>query len=392
MKILFLSAWFPYPPDNGSKIRIYNLLQGLAQHHDVTLLCFTDENDVNVANPVLNTLCRHVQVIPRKPFEPESSRARLGFLSLKPRAVVDTFSRELAQRVKQLILHGDFDLVVASEIKVAAYGQYFQGVPALLDELQVGVLYEQFARADSAWRRFRYRLTWAKHRRYLARLLRHFRACTVVSQRERQLLTNAVGNGQSIEIIPNCVDVESYHDVQEKPQPNTLIFTGSFTYFPNHEAMVWFLRHVYPRLQAQVPEVRLVITGDHADRPLPAADNVELTGYVDDVRPLIASSWVSLAPIFVGGGTRLKILEAMALGTPVVATPKGAEGLQMENGQHILIADTAEAFAQATIRLLQDVELRRQLARNAYQLVRQQYDWKAVMPRFLNLVERIAHA
>ena len=146
-----------------------------------------------------------------------------------------------------------------------------------------------------------------------------------------------------------------------------------------------------PRLQAEIPDVCLTITGDHANLPLPSTENVTLTGFVDDIRPLIASSWISLAPIQVGGGTRLKILEAMALRTPVVATSKGAEGLDATPGEHLLIADTPEAFAATTVRLLREPELRQYLADNAYQLVSQKYDWAAAMPQFLNLVDRVAH-
>jgi len=206
------------------------------------------------------------------------------------------------------------------------------------------------------------------------------------------LLSLAVPNYQSIEVIPNCINVADYNDVHEVAQVNTMIFTGSFRYFANHDAMTWFLREIYPRIQARVPDIHLTVTGDHANLPLPPAENVTLTGFVDDVRPLVASSWASLAPLRLGGGTRLKILEAMALRTPVVTTSKGAEGLDVQRDEHLLIADTPEAFAEAVIRLLKKPGLRKQLTGNAYQLVREKYDWAVVMPRFLNLIERVARA
>lgn len=390
MHVLFLSGWFPYPPNNGSKLRIYHLLRGLAQCHEVTLLSFAGQPDVASDAPALRSLCREVQIVPWKPFEPHSRRARLGFLSLAPRSVVDTFSPEMAQRIERTLSAGNYDVVIASEFTTAGYGSYLQGLPALFEDPELGVLYEQFAHATSARRRFRYGLTWLKLRHYLARLLRHFRACTVVSERERQLLSRAAPGHGAIEVIPNCINLADYAYVHRAPQPKTLIFSGAFTYSANHDAMTWFLGEVYPHVQAQVPGVHLTITGDHANLPLPPANNVTLTGFVDDVRPLVASSWVSLVPIRLGGGTRLKILEAMALRTPVVATSKGAEGLDVEHDQHLLIADTPGAFAGAVIRLLQEPRLRSRLADNAYQLVREKYDWAVVMPRFLNLVEQVA--
>jgi glycosyltransferase involved in cell wall biosynthesis len=391
MKILFLSRWFPYPPNNGSKLRIYNLLRGLVQHHEVTLLSFADQPDVDPNISELQLFCQEVQVVPWKLFNPHSRRARLGFLSLKPRSVIDTFSPEMKDRINQILSEKNYDLVIASQIDTAVYSQYFRDLPALFEEIEVGVLYEQFSQAASFKHRLRSGLTWLKHRRHLASLLKNFQVCTVVSERERQYLSQAVNGNTAIEVIPNCVNLTSYSDVQETPQPNTLIFTGAFSYSPNYEAMVWFLHKVYPLIQTQVPDVHLTITGNHQNRTLPPASNVTLTGFVDDVRPLIARSWASVVPLHTGGGTRLKILEAMALGTPVVATSKGAEGLDVQTGKHLLIADTPDAFAQEVIRLLKEPELRRQLADNAYQLVREKYNWEVVIPRFLYLVEQTAN-
>jgi polysaccharide biosynthesis protein PslH len=390
MKILFLSQWFPYPTNNGSKLRIYNLLRGLAQQHEVTLLSFADQSDVDADVPEIRSLCREVQVIPWKPFEPHGWHARLGFLSLTPRSVMDTFSPKMEQQIVQSLTKRDYDLVIASQWGVASYSHCFRGQAALLEEIEVGVPYEQFTYATSAWSRFRHGLTWAKQRYYLARLLRDYRACTVVSDQERQLILKTIPTDTAVEVIPNCINLADYSDVHETPQPNHLIFTGSFRYSANHEAMVWFLQEIYPRLQAQVPETHLTITGDHANLPLPPAKNVTLTGFVADVRPLIASATVSVVPLLVGGGTRLKILEAMALGTPVVTTSKGAEGLEAQPGEHLLIADTPEAFAEAVTRILKEPELRQRLADQAYQLVAKKYDWTTTMPRFLNLVERVA--
>jgi glycosyltransferase involved in cell wall biosynthesis len=389
VRILFLSRWFPYPSNNGSKLRIYNLLRGLAQHQEVTLLSFADQSDVDPNVSELKSFCRDVQVVPWKPFDPHSHRAWLGFLSLKPRSVIDTFSPEMRECINQTLLEKNYDVVIASQVDTAAYSQYFRDLPALFEEVEVGVLYEQFTQTRSFKPRLRAGLTWLKHRRYLASLLKNFQVCTVVSEQERQYLSRAVNSHTSIEVIPNCVNLTSYSDVQETPQPNTLIFTGAFSYFPNYEAMAWFLRKAYPLIQAQVPDVHLTITGNHQNRPLPPATNVTLTGFVDDVRPLIARSWASVVPLHTGGGTRLKILEAMALGTPVVATSKGAEGLDVQDGKHLLIADTPEMFAQAVTCLLMDAELRRLLSTNAYQLVREKYDWAVVIPRFLDLIERI---
>lgn len=392
MRILFLSPWYPYPTNNGSKLRIVNLLRGLARQHEVTLLSFADQPQADQNSPELRSLCSEVQVVPWKPFQPRSWRARLGFFSLTPRSVIDTFSLQMKQQIKQALTERSYDLVIASQAGMAGYGSYFGGLAALFEEVELGVPYESFIQSGSAWSKIRSGLTWAKHRRYLANLLQYFGACTVVSDQERQLLSHTIPTYRAVEIIPNCINLADYNDVCQTPQPNHLIFTGSFRYSANHDAMMWFLQEVYPYVQSQVPDVRLTITGDHANLPLPPVSNVTLTGFVEDVQSLVASAWVSLAPLRIGGGTRLKILEAMALHTPVVATSKGAEGLEAQSGQHLLVADTPQAFAEAIIQLLKDPRLRQQLANNAYQLVSERYDWAATMPRFLNLVDRVACA
>ncbi len=190
-------------------------------------------------------------------------------------------------------------------------------------------------------------------------------------------------------MIPNSIDLASYSQVDVEKQARRLIFTGSFSFTPNFDAMAWFVREVLPALREEVPGIELVITGDHGGRTLPDMDGVTLTGMVDDVRPWIASATVSLAPIFTGGGSRLKILEAMALRTPVVATSKGAEGLAVESGKHLLIADSADGFRRAVVGLLGAEEERWTLADNAYSLVRDQYDSAVVHRQLSELIAEI---
>ncbi len=391
MNILFISAWYPYPPNNGSKLRIYNLLRSLSKKHEVTLLSFSDRPDVDQEDTNLLSVCRDVQVVTWKPFDPQSLRAMLGFLSHTPRSLVDTFSSEMAQRIQESLSNKAYDLAIISQISMAVYVSFLLGTPVLFEELELGVINEQFTHANLLWYRIRHGLTWTKYRLYLGRLLSQFEACTVVSKREKQLLNKSVPSYKNVEIIPNCVRLSDYQEFHNNIRNNTLIFTGSFTYKVNYEAMLWFLQEVLPYIRTSVSDVRVVITGDHANLPLPELSNIDLTGLVDDVRPLIVSSRISLVPILQGGGTRLKILEAMALRTPVVATSKGVEGLDVVDGEHLLIADTPQEFANAVIHLLEDSVLHHRLADNAFQLVSDKYDWEVVMPRFLDLVERVVN-
>lgn len=391
MKILFLSRWFPFPTDNGSKLRVSNLLRGLSRHHDVTLLSFTDQPDIGLGGFDIKSVCSDLHVVPWRAFDPHSRRAWLGFLNLRPRFLVDTYSVQMDALIRDLISKNKYDLVIASQLSMASYYPSLQGLPALFEEIELGLFHDNAVCAESAHERIRLGLTWLKLRKYLIRVLGAFRFSTVASERERQLFVASFPQyGTRVNVIPNCIAVKDYQKLKVEPAPNQLIFSGSFRYHANYEAMQWFVSEVFPKILNQLPETRLVITGDHGNLPFPPVPNVTLTGYVQDIRSLIASSRVSIVPLLIGGGTRLKILEAMAIGTPVVSTSKGAEGLDSVRVEHLLLADSPAAFADQVIRVLKDNGLHDKLSARAHQFVREKYDWEIVMPQFLHLVENAA--
>jgi glycosyltransferase involved in cell wall biosynthesis len=193
-------------------------------------------------------------------------------------------------------------------------------------------------------------------------------------------------------MVPNGVDCAHNQPGLAVKQKGRLVFNGSLTYSANYEAMSWFLAQVYPKIRQQIPDVTLQITGatHGVDLSRLALDqSVTLTGYVEDVRLPVAQAEVCVVPIQRGGGTRLKVLEAMALGTPVVATAKGAEGLEVVDGMQLLVADSAIEFAQKTGRLLRDVEEQARLSQEARKLVERHYDWEMIGAQFRSLVERV---
>lgn len=390
MNILFLSRWFPFPPDNGSKLRIYHLLKGLSQFHTVTLLSFSDRPVPSPERMRQYEISSETQVVPWAEFNGKSMKSRLGFFSPTPRSLVDTYSPQMESLIRAALKKKNFDIVIASQLSMASYFSCFRNVPALFEEIELGALYEQVLKEHHLLKRLRYYLSWLKFRRYLSHLLDNFQSGTVVSQVESRILEGNLPKNGKVEVLPNCVDLRDYQNVTVHKKNNHIVFSGSFTYRPNHHAMQWFIQHVFPLVLREVPDAHLLITGDHAGLPIPNMRNVTLAGYVDDIRPLIASCDVSIAPIWSGGGTRLKILEAMAIGTAVVATSKGAEGLDVENGKHILIADEPRRFAEHVIELLRDRDLRKYISSNAARLVKDSYDWQVIMPRFLRLVEKTA--
>lgn len=391
MNILFLSQWFPFPADNGSKLRIYHLIKGLSREHTVTLFSFYDPHGPGPDQMAPYLCCADVRLVPWKPYNARSGRATLGFLSRTPRSLIDTYSPDMASMIREAASGKKFDLIIASQLTMASYYPNFGGIPAVFEEIELGLFLDQVSNNRSLMKRMRSLLTWVKHWQHLSRLLDSFAACTVVSEQEHLHFQKYFPRHiPKVQVIPNCVSLTDFAGIHTSRTPRRIIFAGSFRYQPNYQAMQWFVSQVFPLVLEKLPDVELIITGDHANLPLPSSHNITLAGHVADIKSLVASCEVSLAPLREGGGTRLKILEAMACGTPVVATTKGAEGLMVEPGRHLLVADTPEQFAECILQLLNDKELRDCISANALQRVLDHYEWSRTIPKFLHLVERAA--
>lgn len=383
MRILFLSRWYPYPPDNGSKIRVFGLLRGLCERHDVTLISFRDPSEAAAAPPAPGPV--DIQTCPYREFRAGSGRALAGLLSPTPRFLIDTYSAEMEQLITRAIEQTAYDVVIASQLSMASYHRLFRGLPAIFEEVELGAFWPEQDAGHGLTGRWRRQITWTKHRRYTARLVEHFACCTVASEVERRLLATAAPAYTAVHVVPNSVDTTATSVVAR--EPNALIFTGSMRFAPNRDAATWFVEEILPLVSARVPGARMTITGEPGPAPFPTRPEVTLAGHVPDVRSLVAASAVSLAPIRVGGGTRLKILEAMAARTPVVATSKAAEGLDARPGEHLLVADSPAAFADAVCRLLQHPLEAAAMAERAWRLCHERYDARVVASTLVRLAE-----
>jgi glycosyltransferase involved in cell wall biosynthesis len=397
VNILFLSTWFPHPPDNGSKLRAYHLLRALAQAHAVTLVSFAFATARPDEPGELSAGCRDIRVVPVDPFAVNRAGALRTFLSLRPMA-----SRPIPamiQLVADVLRSGPFDAVIASTEMMADYAlQAPPGTAKILEEHNAMTRWarERYTEQTHPLQQLRCWASWQKGRRYAAMLFSRFDLVTLVSEQDRAAcLTDLPGYRGPVAVVPNGVDCAHNRPDLAQPRANALVYNGSLTYSANYDAMRWFLAQVYPTIRAQVPGVSLTITGSTQGVDLTGLaldDSVTLTGFVEDVRVPVAGAAACVVPIRHGGGTRLKILEAMALGTPVVATSKGAEGLEAMDGDHLLLADEPGTFARRTVELLSDLDLRQRLATNARRLVEDHYDWQAIGAHFVGLVEAAVEA
>lgn len=392
MKILAVSTWFPYPPDNGSKMRSYHLLKHLGERHTLDLLALRQSDDDLRHLGVLG-FCRRVNTYLEPEFEPSGLRSFAGLFSPTPRYFQAHHSPGLAAELREWIANERYDAVVAVTLGSAPYvAPLDTSARKVLDEhnVECQVIRRQACEEQSAVRKLRHIPTWLKAESYERRLAARFDAVGVVSEQESSLFRSLVrGEQPPAEVIPNGVDPGLLDFAGAEKEHDLLAFTGALSYDANRDAAVRLCREVLPLVRGQIPEARVWLTGRATDtdrREFGAIPGVEMTGYVDDIRPVVASASVLVTPLRYGGGTRLKILEAMALGTPVVSTPMGAEGIAVGDGREIMLANTVDGLADAVVRLLKDPDLAAEIAARAREMVRDRYQWPAIAAEFEKLV------
>ena len=384
MKLLAISSWFPYPPDNGSKLRAFHLLSHLAQHHDITLLSFAESGEESDQS-VLKDFCRDVRTVPGNPCKPAGALRARDLFSATPRSYVQTYSPRMQDLVDAAVPH--HDAALAFQFGSALYLTRHTRIPRVFDEAEAGVIRDQFRTHPPGPARWRRGLTWWKFGHFVKHLVEDFERTTVVSEIERQHLADVNCDLSVLRIVPNGVDHQSL-ERKNVPRPGRLIYPGSVTYSSNMDAVRFFSNEILPLVNRVRPTTFLVTgsTGSTDVSDLLADGRVTFAGRVPDIGRLVAHSSVCVVPLRTGGGTRLKILEAMAVGTPVVTTTKGAEGLAVVHGENILIADSPEAFAREVLRVMDDFVLRARLAANGRRLVERLYTWDRIGNELENVI------
>lgn len=374
MKLLVVSTWWPYPLDNGSRVRAYHLIRHLGLRHDVTLVSFGLPRGGEERAP-LEACCARVEVVPPVLLGAEGLGSH-GLLSRTPRHFVQTDNATMRARVAALA--ASHDAAVGLQIDAARYLAEVTALPRVFDEVEVSVPREQYLRA-ATWRtRARHGLTWWKFRRYVTDIIHAFDRVTVVSNLEREALGSMGCAIDRIDVVPNGVEVPPLGPPHARVA--RLIYPGAVTFSANLDAVRYFVREILPLVRRQHPALELVVTGatDGVDVGGLQQPGVVFTGRLPSVDALVAESAACIVPLRIGGGTRLKILQAMALGTPVVTTSKGAEGLEVIDDHHLLMADAPDAFARQVDRVLTDELLGARLRQQAWQLVKTTYDWTLI--------------
>lgn len=392
MRVLLLTPQRPYPPHQGTTLRNFNLIKELAKHHRVCVLTFL-EPDQNPGNHgPLRQWCQWIDTLP-VPQRATGLRLKQMLTTRRPDMSWRLWSAEFNERLAARLNEEPFDVVSIEGIEMAPYLPTLEAVhpnPLIIYDAHNAewILQKRAFLTDlknpARWIAAIYSwVQWHRLARYEANLMQRT-AHTVAMSHPDMVSLREINPTTSITVVPNGVDMSVYSRYRGQVVKSDLVFTGKMDFRPNIDAMLWFGQQVLPLIQAERPGTTFAIVGQRPHARLDALrqiPGITITGYVDDVRPYIAGTKVYVAPLRVGGGTRLKLLEAMAMGKAIVSTNLGAEGFPVVNGKELVLADEPELFAQEVLHLLKNPTHRAELGRAGKAFAQTNYSWDVLVPR-----------
>jgi sugar transferase (PEP-CTERM/EpsH1 system associated) len=408
MRILWLKSDLLLPLDKGGKLRTWHLMRHLARRHEITYLAFMEPSQPAADVEGMKEVAARVETITRS--EPAKGTPRfyadaaMHLLDPLPYAVGKYRSAEYRRRLASLLAEEPFDLIVCDFLFPAVNLPKRLPCPTVMFTHNVeSEIWRRHAETKTgALGRLLYGAQYRRMLGYEGRMLARFDGVLAVSDADRETFARLYPGAiaQAVHVVPTGVDTEYFAPSTSNHAPSAsshqrsnLIFTGSMDWLPNEDAMLYFCRDVLPAIRAEVPDVTLTIVGrtpTPAVKKLAEERGVTVTGRVDDVRPYMRDAAVYIVPLRIGGGTRLKIFEAMAMGKAVVSTTIGAEGLPVADGEHVVLADGPASFALAVVHLMRDTAHRGRIEAAARALVLARYDWSAVAGELEDALIRFA--
>jgi sugar transferase (PEP-CTERM/EpsH1 system associated) len=402
MRILVLSPYLPWPLYGGNVVRIYGILRELATRgHEIVLLAGYDGPPLRDDHPV-KVLCREV-LFYRPPASAGRARPVLSALaslfSPLPYTAAKFRGRTVQGSIRKTLEADHFDLILANFAFMAQLipADLARNTPVVLDEHESeGLLWRQYLREGGIAKRAFALLNLAKMGWFQKAVSSRLVAMLSASEREANFAQTFLPSRVKLWIVPNGVDTDFFTpSALEGPPGPSLILCAGFSVYRNREAAIWFVRQVLPSIRDAIPDVQFWIVGSNPPPEvlqLGECPGVHVTGTVEDVRPYYARAAVSVAPYRYGEGTKLKVLEAMASGVPVVSTTIGCQGLEVRDGEHLLVADTPDAFTERVVALLRDPTHRREIGTHARALIEQKYAWTKIVDDLEPRLWQLAHA
>ena len=374
MKILFIAPYLP----STLRVRPYRLIQYLSKKHEITFVGLIQPAWTSQFLNDLKPFCREIYPIDLN--RPTCIRnSLLAVPSRKPMSVAYFSSRKMESLIRRLVTESKFDLIHTEHIRAAPYAVDLKGLPRLFDSVDsLALAYER------GWRNRRGSITnriiayeeWLKMRSFEPKIVRAFDQVIVSSPVDKKMLCS--DSGPAVEVISNGVDLDYFNwDGREKDK-NSIVFVGAMNYYVNVDSVLHFYNYIFANVKKKNPQVRFSIVGADPKKTilnLTRDQSVEVTGYVPDIRPYISRATVFVCPMVGGSGIQNKLLQAMAMGTPVVTSSIAIQSLDVIDGEHLLVADEPQKFAEAVISLLNDKNLQNKLSANARKYVEEHHDW-----------------
>jgi sugar transferase (PEP-CTERM/EpsH1 system associated) len=395
VRILWLKTELLHPIDKGGRIRTYNMLKELKAEHHITYLTLDDGTAAQDARQKSLEYCHELICIPhtqKQKFTPGFySDLALNLVSPLPYAIQKYSSKAMRAAIQQQLQSGKFDVLVCDFLAPAINVPENLPCPTVLFQHNVeAMIWKRHYEVQTSPPKKAYlHQQWQKMRRFEQKVCGRFDSVVAVSREDVETIHNEYEVSQVFD-VPTGVDTEFFRpsgSVQR--DPNNLVFTGSMDWLPNEDAIRYFTEEIMPLIKRSVPDVTLTVVGRNPFLSLIELSKREpsiiVTGRVDDVRPYIEKAAAYVVPLRIGSGTRLKIYEAMAMEKPIVSTSVGAEGLPLENNLDLLLADSAQSFAEAVVRILSDQALADRLGQKAGNTVRTNFGWTRVAQRFAEI-------
>ena len=402
MKLLWLNSGLLLPLDKGGKLRTWHVMRHLAARHDITYLSFEDSTQTDADRRGMSEVCSRLETVPRTDAAKGTWRfyadAAGYVIDQAPYAVAKYRSAAYRARLEHLLATERYDLVVCDFLPPVVNLPAQLPCPSIVftHNVEAEIWRRHAEQATNAATKYLMTQQWTRMLRFEADALARFDLVLAVSEADRETFGRLYPRSlrAPLHVVPTGVDTDYFTPASAAPERAHMVFTGSMDWLPNEDGMTYFCREVFPRIRQAEPKATLSVIGrapTPAVRKLAEIPGVDVTGRVDDVRPHIARGSVYVVPLRIGGGTRLKIFEAMSMGKAVVSTTIGAEGLPVTTGRNIEMADEPDAFAHSVVRLIRDTAARRSIESAARQLVVEKYDWCAVAKDFEAALLRVTN-
>lgn len=398
MKVLLLTQVLPYPPDSGPKVKTWNVLKYLAQHHAVTLASFVRGDQSDEARH-LAQYCQAVHTVPMtRGAVRDAWYMTRSLLTSQPFLMVRDDRVAMRRLIDRLVAEEHFDVAHADQLNMAQYAARVSGAFKVFDAHNaLWLLYKRLWETMSpGLRKWLLGRDWHLLKEYEGRVCCQFDAVLAVSHEDKAALQEAAGHPVDITVIPIAIDTDEVTVVKRDAEPRHVLHIGTMYWPPNIDGVLWFIHEVWPLIRERRSDVQFDVVGSRPPRALVALGGnetgINVTGYVPDPRPYLQRAALMVVPLRAGGGMRVKILNAWAQGIPIVSTPLGCEGIVATPGGDILVGDTPREFAAAVLRLLDDDDLAKQIADRGRQKVVEKYDYRMACCPLDSVYARANHA